>query len=331
MHYLYTFTFSAIMKATKALLCLFFGMCFITSIQAQFELPKYKDVQELKNRQLIVLISEPCDDLKKKMDKINDPKLMGECNRDVAHYNDLIKQAVEKFWTFNSKDVLYKTSAELNEIMKDKSIRSKYVVMFCFSITNTHDLDWKTYDGGKDGMHITTGQPYFGIAYPDESPVYRIEMPNAIPSEYDLSYAVSSTNYIFNYILNHKADAELNAVMNDNEPVLSQKTLLILKDDVSPTIADGVGKYYPGKFRLVTYDEMTKAVNEGAPDCAYLLKNENNTADGVVLNWVINCADGATLTYVKSTARGGFNSGDKGYTKDFFDLLAEIYRAERKK
>lgn len=319
------------MRKVKPLLLITTFLFLSCLVQAQFDMPAFKDVMALKNRQLIVLVSQPCDDLKKEMDKINDPKLMGECNKYVAYYNNLIKTAVAKFWTFNSGEVLYKTADELNEIMKDKSRRDKYVVMFCFSYTNRHDLDWRTYDEGKDGIHITTGIPYFGISVPGESPLYSIEMPRSIPAEYDLSYAVSTTNFIFNYIINHNADADMKNMISENSNLLSKKTLLILKSSVAPLMVSAVGKYYPGKYKLADYDGMSTIINSGDAGFAYIMHREYNRDNHAAMNWIVNCENGAILGYTRSGTSISGNSDEDNYDKYFFENLGDIYNSGLKK
>ena len=118
------------------------------SLQAQFSYAKADDYTEIKSRPLIVELLEVDEKLvanwekKKNKEKKEDKKAAYQDRIDkyavfVNDYNELIKEAVENNWK-NNPSVVYKTTAEVKELMKSKS--EEYTVLW-YSETNSKRQD----------------------------------------------------------------------------------------------------------------------------------------------------------------------------------------------
>ncbi|HTB31158.1 MAG TPA: hypothetical protein VK808_03980 [Bacteroidia bacterium] len=291
-----------------------------------FDLPKYKDVVDMKNRQLIVLVNPPDPNVVNKYDKKGKMDMAQEYNQIIGNYNENMKYLVQKFWTFNSQEVLYMTWDDMEKMLGDKSKRDKYYIMFCFSEENHKGLDWRL---DKNGEEIVGTHTFFGVCFPDDNPLlhFHFLFSGLIPTVVDLTYLISTTNYNFNYVLNHKDITSKKPMVDENAHLLASKTLLLLEKDVSKKVIPDIHTYYPCNFKLVGDSEMMQAVAGGDSTCAYVVRE--GFADP--MNWIVNCKDGAVLGYSEKESGGGFNAVDMGYYKDFFLDIADFCGAGLKK
>jgi len=322
------------MKIIKVIFVILAISFLAKETQAQFSMPNYKDVLEMKNRQPIVIVNPPNPDIINKFSRKGNDSVMQEYQQIIGNYNENMKSAVKKFWTFNSKEVLFKTRTELSDILQDKSQRNKYIIIYCYSFDTRpkRDMDWTI---NKSGERITGTRTYFAIGFPDEMPIYQQALKDLIPSPTILAYYVSVTNYNFNYILNHKDNYKMKDMIEKNAHILSQKTLLILSSSVSPKVMKDINTYYPCNFKLVNEDEMEKAVTSGDPSYAYVIKTGIGVQTMVGgqndMNFIVNCEDGATLGYTSYGTIPVPFSTDQGLRKDFFQDIAYFCNAGKKK
>jgi hypothetical protein len=339
MHYLYTFTFSAIMKATRVLLCLFFGMCFITSIQAQFELPKYKDVVALKDLQPIVIIAEPVKEIIAKYNSKGDDKRLELYRNLFVLYNENMKTAIQKFWNFNSKGIVFKTQDEADIMVADKKQRGNYMFIYCYSDKRKQKLDWTIDENAKSVdiniFHLT----YFAVGLPYESAVYKVLLPHILPDPKDLCYAVSRTNFYLNYVYNYKKDCSMREMIDENAHQLAKKTLLILNDEVTSNLLyNEIADYYPCNYQVVGKEVMARAIMSGDTDYAYVIWDGYRSNYHPSITWIVNCSDGATLGYTFTKDHIDFEHSNNEllpeqihFVKSFFLDMADFCRAGSKK
>lgn len=311
----------------KKLLSVAFLLVFFTNaIHAQFEIPKTKDVLDMKNRQLIVIINPPDPDVIEKYNNKGKTEIMDEYKQVYGNYNEELKYAVQKFWTFTSGEILYKTWAEVNEMMHDKSQREKYLLMYSLCEDNHYGFDWKI---DKNGERIVGTISFFAVAFPGDNPLlhFHIAFPQLIPTATDLAYLVSTINFNLNYVMNHQNNPDLKEMVHENALMLSKKTLLILKSSVSPKVINDIGNYYSCNYKLVEDSVMEQAVLYADPNCAYLIK----FGYGNQVNWIVNCADGATLGYTTRGTEDVPYSADQGLRKEFFQDLGSMCGSGMKK
>ncbi|HTB31159.1 MAG TPA: hypothetical protein VK808_03985 [Bacteroidia bacterium] len=285
---------------------------------AQFEMPRYLDVTDIKNRQPIVVVNPPNSAIVNRFSHKKNADVLQQYNELVDDYNSDMKTLVKKFWTFNTQEILVKTRAEINDMMKDKTERAKYFLIYCYSIDThpNHDFDWQIDNGGK---RLVGGLSHFAIGFPGVAPFYDYDFTEVLPTSTKLAYFISTANYKFNYVFNHKERSDKKAMMDDNMHLLGNKTLLLLKDDVNPKAAEDIGSWYPCKYKVVDEDEMESKVMAGDTNYAYTLH--------AGYFWIVNCADGAFLGY----SLKGMDEKTGGMKKEFFLDIAEYCNAAVKK
>lgn len=304
-------------------------------LHAQYKIPKLKDIQEIKDKQLIVLINEPDPELVNKYARKGKINSLNEYKQIMGNYNDDMKSAAQKFWKLNDKEILFMTRADAHAMLKDKSQRYKYIIMYCFSFDATYkrELDWKM-EG--DGDKIIGTRTYFAIGYLDDVPIYERSVADLIPSGTFISYMVSMLNYNFNYMLTHNMDKyDINTVVLDNAHLLPKKTLLIAASDISPKVINDIGTYYSCSYKVVSDSALEQAVMSGDPAYAYVIRI--GTREPVIgggandMCWVINCEDGAPLAYTKAGSEYIPETEDQGLRKNFFSDIGADCDAGKKK
>jgi hypothetical protein len=289
-------------------------------VNIALDMPKYKDVAEIKNRQLIVVVNPPDPAIVGKFDKKSMPDVVQQYLQIIGAYNDNMKYFVSKFWKFNSKPVLYKTRAEIDEMMQDKSQRDKYYLMYCYSKSYSINKDLQL-SINHNGEKIEGMTSVFSIGYYNESPFYTIAV-GLLPTIEELAFYIPTLSCNFNYICSHKDKPAMSDMIDGNAPMLAGKTLLILSDYVNPDFRSEIGKYYPGKFKLVDKEELQRAIVSGDSSCAYAARQ------GFV--YIVNCQDGAIMGYTTKNV-SGIDNPKEGLRKDFFVDIGDFCRAGMKK
>lgn len=319
------------MKISKVLSVVFVFAFFTSQLHAQlkFSMPKYKEVLQAKGRQPVVIINPPNPDKMAKLAKRGTDGAMQLYQSSIGDYNTFMKDAVTKFWNFNSKPVLYKTRDEIKEMLNDKSQRDQYIFIYCCDYQDEkHDLDWNVDSKGKE---ISGTRPIFEVSLSlGDYPIFQMPFDGLLPTPVTMSYYVSKTNSIFNYLVALQNDCKMPDMIIKNSPLLSKKTLLILNGSVNKDYIDNIKTYYPCNFKLVDNVELYKAVESGDPAYAYIITTGYG-APLVFMNWVINCEDGAPLAYTDWGKPAAFAVIKNGFDKDFFIDIGKFCSGTMKK
>ncbi len=307
------------MKIIKRVLLFIAIGFFVTGVRAQFDMVNYKDIQKLMDRQPIVLVTQADEGLIDKYTKKGKTQICDDYKKIIEVYNANMKAVVNEYWNFGGKQVLFKTPQEISEIQKDKSQNGKYYIIYCYSFgSNKRDVNWTINDKGDE---ITGTISYFAVGLPNSEPMFQTELNHLIPRPVDLVFAVSTANFRFNFMTVHKDKYSTQTIIKSNAGTLAKKTLVILKDKVSPTVMNDIPKYYPGKVKLATQDEYEKSIESGDSTCAYFIENSYNTGQNTI-GWIINCSDGALLGSTTACNKVTYYSSDQGYKKPFFEDIA---------
>ena len=314
------------MKVSKLVSSIILFVFFGTAVDAQFQMPKVDKVVEMKNRQLIVIINVPDPSLVEKYSRKNNGEIAEEYKQVFGNYNEEMKYIAQKFWNFNSKEILFKTWAEMKDIMRDKSQQDKYIVMYCFSDDNHKGFEWRI---NGDGNKIVGTRSYFAVCFPDENPLvhYHLAFSNLIPTVTDLVNAISSTNSEFNYMVRHQDKPDMRVMVQENAHILAGKTLLILKSSVPEKMVANISTWYPCSYRLVEDSVMDQEVLSADSACAYVITCR--TAAGDYLNWLVNCADGAVIGYTDKGTQMTESVFEPGLRNDFFKEIANICAGQK--
>ncbi|HTA27348.1 MAG TPA: hypothetical protein VK809_06155 [Bacteroidia bacterium] len=315
------------MKLKNILFCAIVIVLFSPVLKAQYEMPKLSDVEEVKNRQPIVIVNPPRPgyvDFYNKKGKTTEAEVYKQVIKD---YNDNMKAAVDKFWDFSKKEVLYKTRAELDAMFADKSVQDKYYLIYCYSyyFNYNKDFDWGMIDGGNT---VQGSKTLFAIGLPNKKPFFEIWFNDLVPTPILLMHYVATTNFFFKYILANKTQPDLKDFAEANSDMLSKKTLLLSQEQVSPTVVNDIPSYYPCKYRIVSDEELLKTVLAADSSCAYVATGVYGSKQAI--NWIINCKDGAPIGYNYKEAMGVSFTTDQGFRKDFFGDLGKFCKDLKK-
>lgn len=307
------------MKLNKAFL-LFLPFVFSTALandelEKIYDVPSYKNIAKLKERQLIVIVNPPDPSIVGKFDRKDMPQVVQEYLQIINNYNDNMKFYTTKFWNFSSQPVLYKTRTEIEDMMRDKSQRDKYYFMYCYTYSRSININLQ-YTINHSGTKIEGTPAILAIGLYNESPMFKQEL-GLVPTMQDMSFWIPALNSAFNFVYTHKEKPTMTEMMDENAHILSTKTLLIPKDNVSPDVKSEISHYYPCRFKLVSYDEIQRAIANADTNYAYVIKQ--------VYQLIINCSDGAGLGYSSK------NMYSYEIKKDFFLEAADFCSAGRKK
>ncbi|MBE6339908.1 MAG: hypothetical protein E7069_04120 [Bacteroidales bacterium] len=186
----------------------------------------------------------------------------------MSDYNLTIKKAMEQEWKLTKYDFI--TTKEFETRRKDPS--------FSFLLTTT-----VTYEKDKTRARYT----YLSLLMGKEKGKVT-DMPDliSIPLDYasdenqDYTYKINSfLRFIQNHVEMIKENPKLISktplvYYNKNIKSLKGKTIYFLAEELDKDIkteAD-IAKVYPGAVKLVTREEITKAINERAKDVVFLHK-----------------------------------------------------------
>jgi len=130
-----------------------------------------EDFKKLAKRTLLVEILEEQPDVIKRLSKKESrAKQLEEYKGFIAHYNELIRKAVPKYWTYNA-NIEYKTESEIAELKKAKS--NKYAVLSYFELSDS-DLDFAE----RSDLTVPALR-YTRIEEPNRKPDYKIYLPSS--------------------------------------------------------------------------------------------------------------------------------------------------------
>ncbi len=142
---------------------------------------KYKDAVQFKDRQPVVMINPPNDNLVSKLTKKGWLDALQVYQKAIADYNTAMKDAVTKFWTYNTMPILVKTKEEVIEMCKDKSTRDNLIIFYVYSeLSLKHDFDWGVDEGGKQ---LVGSRSKLAMAFKiHDNQVYEVNMQVLIPT-----------------------------------------------------------------------------------------------------------------------------------------------------
>lgn len=123
--------------------------------------------------------------------------------------------------------------------------------------------------------------------------------------------------YYVNYNLSHP-ESDIKAIVKENKKIVKEKELWLLKDEMGNEVKteEAISKFYTGKVKFVTQDEIRKAILEGNTNVAFLHKVGPGTNTGnKCLKILISAADGAPLYMDLSTVNS--KNSDAFHSSDF--------------
>ncbi len=331
------------MKKINLMLLFIFIAGFATHTMAQFGFGKVADLEEVKKRKLIVIVETPDQDLVKKLTKKGKTDAISQYQEALDLYNKEMKEVVEKFWTFSSNEIVYKTWQEVDKM---KPSWMKYAVIYCTTASTLYEIS----DGFKNAKGLTwtpsgdkmtsNGITVFAVSLPEKNRcIWFQDMPDIFPTKSDLVYGITSTNYYFNYRMmpSHQKGglSEMEDMIAENQPILKNRTLLLRQDNLDSKLTpDKIANAYPFKYRTVTSDEMDQYVVNADSNYAYAIIIPTFSSHQVIyIQYVYDCKDGSTLGLARPSIGGmmlGGYIGQSGHSvitektlKDFCKYITD--------
>jgi len=186
----------------------------------------------------------------------------------LSEYNPIIRKIMQQEWNVTEYDFI--TDKEFEE----KRMDAQYSFIYMSQVTFEAD---KT-DAAYRFLHLSLGGDYFRLN----------EMPDiaSVPLAY---FSVEEERYAYKlgilvrFIQNHakllKEHPEIISAnvfkhYNDNIKDIRDKTLYVLKDELSPAVNTEarISKIYPYKFRIVAMEDVEQAIKDRDPDVVFLHK-----------------------------------------------------------
>lgn len=311
---------------------LFFSICFLSlgitkTVKAQFGFGKPEDIQQVKQRKLIVIIEQPNKDLMQKLRRKGKTDEIKEYQDALDQYNAEMKEVVSKFWSFSANDIVYMTPDAVDKLHHSHD----YAVLYCATNDGygSEHLDWSP--GGKDKIK-TDGYTQMCVELLEKSkPIYVLGIPDIFPSKADLVYGVTAIEYYFNYRLSHvKASRkEVNEMLQQNQSILAHRTLLLRQDEISKKLKpEDIKKAYPYPYRVVSEDDMDQYVINADSNYAYtIIAPYVGDREVIYVQYVYDCKDGTVLGMSMPSygamMLGGYTGG-AGHTEITKKTLADF-------
>jgi ABC-type amino acid transport substrate-binding protein len=255
------------MKTTlKKTLQLLIACAIALPLAAQTGVSKLKDVQQVKDRTLIVVLEEVNEKLNAKLK----PEEQEMYKKDVEEYNGLIKEAAPAFWKFSTK-IEYKTRSETDQIVKAKSKDYAYLEYNKYTVNFFNPAAFRATMANKNSENKLSGRSMIGgdykmsdlnIRLSDENPlgppVYGVHLTDPFPNKADLAYGLKQIQLQLEYKLKGMSDLDVNKLYKTNGKKLSSVTLLVDQLDTDMKIED-IKKAYPYPVEVVTKDKIDAA------------------------------------------------------------------------
>lgn len=347
----------------RHLLVLIAGMLLAHTAIAQMGMGKPKEIKELGERKMIVIVEELNKKAAEKLKKKGKTAELADIENHYEAFNAMVKEVVEKRWTMH-KDVEYKTWAAFKRL-SDKQ-REKYGVIYFMSkrassfnagyvpagytILNS-DMDEKdvkehnfaslfqtfTVDKAED---VPVDKVKFLAA-----PVYTMTLPELYPTALSVTYAIAMTNaYFEKRVAGEKISRKsYEKEVAENSGRLAEKTLLIREDWKDDALTLGrIKEIYPHPVRTVSPTELADIVASGDPAYAWFVVvptvNSSSRSNSVIYTQQIvdNATGDVCGMYLPGTGGmmlksliGGSSGEDRMTEKSLKEMVKDMTTAEK--
>ncbi len=308
----------------KLLFTLFYTICICSTTFGQWGLGKVSELQEAKNRTLIVMLESETPGMLKKLDKEGNADLRPRYKEVIDEYNKNIQEVAKSCWTFNDK-IEFKTADEIDKLRSDKN--KSYVVLLCYTMKNAavttmqnFGLDYSINDllkpdDRKSGLgEIVIMKINLIEDINKEIPLYYVGLPNLFPKKADLQWGMETIHWYFNARLANAKAKDIREMYQINSSKLASMTLLIREKDLDPEVKPGaIKKTYPYPYKVVDQETFDSVILNHSEGYAYVINSasmEQGGASVVRLNqYVTNAKDGVPYALVRPSGSANFGAG----------------------
>ncbi len=269
--------------ASTLLMCLLLLINFNAS--AQWSYGKVEEIEDLKNRKLIVVTEVENEKVVEKLKKLHKEAALPAYKAALDEYNANLKVAIETFWPYET-EIVYKTWEQAKALQKAKS--EEYGVIYAFNretnvVFNVSDsdpgLDWNYYDL-KEGDIKSQKADWSSSTYiridlieniknTKKLPIIEIGLPHVFPQKSDLTFGLQ---YCAWYMENRLKDAkakDMRDMAEENAKLLKEMTVVIRESDLDKDLTkNDIKALYKFPFELVSdaqYDSIILAKTVGKP------------------------------------------------------------------
>jgi len=298
------------MQSSLFTFLIFLLICCNTSAQNTSS----KEAKEFQKRTLIVGLEEINP---KKIKQLKGSKLE-YYKTQIQGNNYALKTAVEKYWKFNPA-VKFLPLSEAKKLLKNKP--KEYALLSFSKYTDyAHHTAGAGWSQASSNYHTSSQFPpdlrynsgtRYTVAANEimclnidmPSTIYAINLPNLYVSLSDAVYGVKQIDYIFNRLIEDD-NLRFGLILKEcNGNILKNKTLLLCNDDLDKELdEEKIKNIYPYKFRIVTIDEIDRAIID--QDSDYVIVQIVSTKGGkgtVSMHYLADTSTGCIVGYVVPT------------------------------
>jgi len=342
----------------RYLLVLITGILYANSATAQFGMGKPKEIKELSERKMIVIVEELSKKATDKLKRKGKTTELADIEKHYEAFNAMVKEIVEKRWTMHT-EVEYKTWAAFKRLSNKQ--REKYGVIYFMSkrasnsragyVTSGYTIlssdmdekDVKEHNFASLFQTFTVDKaedvPVDKIKF-NATPVYSITLPELYPTALSVTYAIVMTNtYFEKRVVGEKFSRKsFEKEVATNSELLADKTLLIREDWKDDELTLGrIKEIYPHPVRTVGQRELADIVASGDPAYAWFVVvptvNSGSNANSVIyMHQIVDNANGDVCgMYLPSTGGmilkayiGGSAGKDRMTEKTLQDLVGDM-------
>ncbi|HYV91166.1 MAG TPA: hypothetical protein VE978_05260 [Chitinophagales bacterium] len=308
----------------KSLLTLLCFVCACSAIYAQWGLGKVSELQEAKNRTLIVMLESESPGMLKKLEKEGNADLRPRYKQVLDEYNENIQQVAKSCWTFNDK-IEFKTADEIDKLRSEKN--KSYVVLLCYTMKNAavttmqnFGLDYSITDllkpdDKKSGLgEIVIMKINLIEDINKEIPLYYVGLPNIFPKKADLQWGMETIHWYFNARLANAKAKDIREMYQINSSKLAGMTLLIREKDLDEELKPAaIKKIYPYPYKVVNQETFDSIILNHSDGYAYVINSASMEQGGgsvVRLNqYITHAKDGIPYALVKPSGSSNFGAG----------------------
>lgn len=259
------------MNNKKSLIIISF-LLVTTVVQAQFGYGKYKDLEELQERTLIVEFKKAEERDLKFIEKIykKQPELIKEKTKEykasIAAYNSLIQPVIDSLWRYNKK-VVFKKAGEV-ERLQDQKGKSKYAFLRYF-----FQIERDNVSKSSNRKIIFMNSIVMGLIG-DKGNIALINLPSSKEiTEAELVFGVEQLQNYFNWRIDNEVtfrkQNQYFKALEDEASILKEKTLLFDEQNIPGDL--NIEEYYPYNYEVFSKEEIDKIILERNPKYVYVM------------------------------------------------------------
>ncbi len=296
-----------------------------TSKAQLYPITSHKDALKVKGRTLLVtLYEENANTLKKLKGNAN---AIANYQEDIQAQNEMVISTFKNYWNYTTA-IEYKPYTEAKALLKAN--KEKYVLLNIYENTTYTIVRRTSYspEAGKLSYQLPNGmyrikdrefsdrQTYIFLEDSNGGTIMYTNIPHLDPEPSDLVYSIQQMQYILRYLEaseSNKISKLKHDEMEKNAPELKTKTLFLCKEFLDEDLTEQeIKKVYPYPFKVVTQEELDKAIVEKTPGVAFVQLASVPGGENRASSHTIQDAETGKMYYLNAPNPIKFNTGGFG-------------------